>query len=58
MSKEEKLIIAALTYRAQVKYLLDNFVSTDNVPTEFWMEIMDKNALQQVIDKDVITEKT
>ena len=44
----EKLIILMLTYRAQVEYLLDNFVSTENVTTEFWMDIMDRYAAKQI----------
>ena len=47
----EELIILASTYRAQVKYLLDNFVSTENVPTEFWMEIMDTYAAKLITEK-------
>ena len=61
MSDKEKLIILVNIYRAQVKYMLDSFVSTENASTEFWMEIMDTYAIEQVIDKerveyDVITE--
>ncbi|KKN04196.1 hypothetical protein LCGC14_1099880 [marine sediment metagenome] len=52
MNETDKLIILVAIYRAQVKFLLDNFVSTDNVPTKFWMELMDKYAAKQAKSED------
>lgn len=63
MNTDSKLIIMTAVYREQVRYLLDNYVATDEVTADDWMKIFDQEAIRYVeslepvpVEFDVISE--